>query len=335
MHNLKIVNHKIELMLLYNKYYFYLIIKEDFLLAKNIEKKILFFYKKKKYDIFIKIEINSIIDYQKIYFEYQQENLFSYKKILLIYIKEDYIEHHILDMLYKTYQYNDKNIILIIQFTNLNYKNNIDYIKQKLQKYNIVIINCHFLSNRETRNWIIKKMKKFHLHLTLQSINLLLHNYACNLLKLYNILKILNIINIHNKKITLQCVKNIIEDSVMFNIKNWIDSLFLKDTGRSLRILHFFQKNKYNISHIIQYLKINLIYLIHKKENNIYNNYFNQLEKQCIIKYDNITLTNILKNINYSKLYKIIKILYHIEINIKKNNIFFHWEYLKIIVFIF
>lgn len=310
----------------------YFILEEDFFLANEVQKFILHHYKKKKYYI-IKIVITSHDTWNKVYQEYQQTNFFFKKKILLIILKTIKTNDNLYQKLQKIKQYNNKNIILLIHITNKNYDNNIILLKKIVTSHQI-IIDCPYLTIQNTKIWIKKIIHTMNLNLSSEIISLLSYNYERKLLMLFKILEIFKIISV-NHKIKKKYVQEILLDNVSFSIKHWIYALFTKNHIQAIRMLKFFKKKQYNISHLIRSIQKNLIYLIHIKENYLYKNYLYSFQ-QDIIFYDNkLILKTISKNISYKKIFQIINVLQIIEINNKNHNYELIWEYIKKIIFIF
>lgn len=311
----------------------YFILEEDFFLSYEIQTIILVHYAKKNFHNIIKISITSDINWNILFHEYQQMNLFKQKKILIVTINKIQNINHTYSKINYILQYNNPNIILILRFLDIHSKNKILFLKNINDK-NQIIIHCPYLTIEETKQWVKKKIIKMNININTDVINILSFHYEKNLLMLFKTLQILKIINF-NTNLTKKYILGIIKSHKSFNIKNWIHALFAKNKLKAIQILYFLKKKKYKISYLIQSLKNNLIYLIHLKENYIYKNYLNKYNKNIIFDNKNNKYQEILENINYIKIYKIINTLTKIELHNKKFQNELLWEKLKTLILIF
>ncbi|QCI27279.1 hypothetical protein [Buchnera aphidicola] len=293
-----------------NKIHYYCILENNFFIAYEIKKKILNFFLKKKLYHLIKIKITSNIDWNKIYREYQQKDIFKKKKLLLINIYIKKINNYILYTLKNILKYKNKNIILLLNFIKIQYKNNIIFFKKIIQLNKFLIIDCPYLTELETQIWIQEKIKKMNLNLTSKIIIFLSKIYKNNLLFLFKILEVLSL-NSYDQIITMKHVKTILNKNITSNIKNWIFLLFSKQKIKAIKTLNLLKNTNYKISYLLRAIQNNLIYYLHINKNYIYKNH----------------------NI---KIYKIFNILTKIEINNKKNkNNPLIWQYLKTLILLF
>ncbi|WP_343182425.1 DNA polymerase III subunit delta [Buchnera aphidicola] len=318
---------------IFQKIYHFLIIEQDFFISQKTIKKILFYYCSKEHKV-IQIIIKKKNHWENVYFEYRQDKIFDKKKILILILENKKIDYVTITALSKIFKYKNNNIILIIYFKKISNKHNIEIISKKLQKYPIGIIPNPVFTKNELNQWIKKKIKKINLKLNSSIINILSHLYKKNLLFLYKILEGLKIIN-KKKKITVQLVNQITQNTLNFYISDLIHAIFQKKIIKSCYIIDFLKRNKYDISHIIRSIQIHIIYFIHIKEKKIYDHYLHIFKKYIVLKKEDKDFTKLINDINNTQLYKIINLIYKIEINIKKKNNQLSWYYLKTLTAIF
>ncbi|CAL4043114.1 DNA polymerase III subunit delta [Buchnera aphidicola (Phyllaphis fagi)] len=311
-------------------YLYYFIIGKEFVIYQEIEKIIFKFFKKNELFNKITITINTDTDWEKIYFEYQQQNLFIKKKIIIVTIKDKILNKYTISKIYQIIKYKNKNILLILKLTHCNSKKIIKYLISIFNNIEGIILSCDTLKKQDIETWIIKKIKNIDLNLTYQSIQLLAYYYQKNLLMLIKVLEVLKLISISNPNLTTKYIqKEIIENCIKFNIINLINTLLSNNRIQSIQILNYFKKTKYDVLHLIQQIQSYLIYFIKiKKEINIIS-----------LKYTSNIKNQIFKKLNYEinpiKIYKIINFLTNIEISIKTYNTRSIWLDLKTLITMF
>ncbi|XBC42553.1 MAG: DNA polymerase III subunit delta [Buchnera aphidicola (Meitanaphis elongallis)] len=194
------------------------------------------------------------------------------------------------------------------------------------------IVYCYTLNTKTLNVWVKNRINYLKINIHEHAKNLLLQFYEKNTLSLYNILNILTLIWPKNL-ITVKKIQKIISDKAIFTPENWIDAMFSGNFNKTQRILNTFCINNYNQIALMRCLQHNLITILmiqRKKSNNI--NYI--FEKQKVHKNRTSLLVSFSNRISFEKIYKSIKLLKKIEINIKKRHEKSMWNQLKILPYI-
>ncbi|BBA84927.1 hypothetical protein [endosymbiont of Pachyrhynchus infernalis] len=303
----------------FNKQIFFIILNDFFLTNKIKNILINKIYKlENNNNIYIKnYYVNNNSDLFNILYINNNLNIFN-KKIIIIINLENlfFFNEKIFNFL------NIKNIdIIIIFILNNNYYNiNINIFLNNFKKTNIYFIKENHISYNTfiflIKNIFIKKYK-FNL-ISKKTYNLLYLMYENNFI---DINKILNYLCINNKKILNNNDVNKLSKIYFIN-PNYNSWIFLSIFGyKELSNLNILiiknSKNNDSFINILKSLKKNLLFIISnsfKKENKNYL-FINNLD----VKYKNIILKNINK-LNKNVLYKIIKLMFEIDLFVKNSN---------------
>ncbi|MDH2925333.1 DNA polymerase III delta subunit [Nicoletella semolina] len=101
---------------------------------------------------------------------------------------------------------------------------------------NTVQVNCQTPDITKLSAWIAHRAQSMNLHIELEAIQFLSHNYEGNLLALKQTLQMLKL-SFNNGKITLPRAKEIVEQSAQFTPFQWVDALLEGKIHRAIRIL--------------------------------------------------------------------------------------------------
>jgi len=306
--------------------YFYIFLGEDFSLLEKNQDLILNFAHQKGFLEKVKIDIERDKDWEKIILFYRTKGLFFKKTILVINFLIKDINDFLIKRIYNIFYLLNSDILTILKFNHLSHFIQQDKsLCQFKKQYNI--ISCFTPYNLQFINWIKYEIKEKKINLEEQAFFLLCRYYEGNTLFIYKILDIL-LITWPNICITKHKIKKIIADFFDFSPLYWINSIFQGHIKKSIYMLKFFRKKKYNPLILVRSLQKDLLKLIHIKREE-------KIDIYLLLKENNIWNTrykffiNAFKRINNNNLFKAIQILVKIEINVKKKYNNYVWNQLQ------
>jgi len=266
-------------------------------------------------------KFNYNFEYKNALFSMKEQHLFFKKKILYIFITKKISTKETQNCLSQIEKNLTSNILVIIYIKKLNiYELNI--IKEKYSKSDSTIIICEFF-HKNLSTWMTSKLRNLKVKITQDAQQLLINYYQENVIHLNNLLNIMPLIW-PKTLITITLISYLIEYLTIFTPIQWINALLTNDIKLSTEILNQFEKRKLNPVILIRYLQHDLITMLLIKRENFKNCYVILNTKQIKPNRHHL-LINFARQKNYAIIYKSIKLLTSIEVQIKKNNIQLIW----------
>ncbi|WP_343154678.1 hypothetical protein RJK70_01465 [Buchnera aphidicola (Pseudoregma panicola)] len=273
--------------------------------------------------------INETVECEKNFKNLINQNFFYNKKIITINTFKKNFFNSIIKFIKKTKKIINQKIIIIINLFKLKNFKILNKILKNIKEYKL--INCNIRKYNDIINWIEYNFKKKKIKITENAKTLLLNIYRNNFMELTHIIKQCKILFYKKSKIYTKNIANIINVFPEFDYINLINLFFMEKIENSIKIINKICKKKYNIEIIIKTLYKKIINIIMYNKNKKYEINFNKIE---INKYKNIIQKNILIKISKNKMYKIIRYITIMEIEIKKNKKTNFWKKIKILLLI-
>ncbi|AAO27108.1 DNA polymerase III delta subunit [Buchnera aphidicola str. Bp (Baizongia pistaciae)] len=262
------------------------------------------------------IYINNIILSAK------SQNLFFKKKIISISFKKYISIKEVQNYILKLKKYLHTNLLLIIYIYSTN-TNILNKINTKIFPPNGTMITCTFFNQNNISIWTKYKIKNIKMNITKNAENLLIQYHQGNVLHLNNTLNILSLVW-KNKLINTLSITNFIEDCSIFKPLQWINALLNNNLQFSIKILNQFENQNFNPIILIRYLQHDLLTILLIKRDDV-KNYYNILKNRNTNKNRHSLIINYARRKHYKTIYKSIKLLTLIELQIKKNNTKLIW----------
>ncbi|BGI51521.1 MAG: hypothetical protein BucCj_2770 [Buchnera aphidicola (Ceratovacuna japonica)] len=316
------LKNKIKINLKKNVSFFILIGNEIVLINESIN---VILKKAKKIGFYV----NKKVECKKNFKNLMNNNLFYFKRIIIINTFKKNFFSSILKFIEKIKKIKSQKIIIIINFFKLLNFKILNTILKCIKDY--TLINCNISKYEDVINWIEYKFKKNKIKITKNAKTILYNIYKYNLIKLTQIIYQCKILFYKKNKINTNNIKKIVSSYPDMNYENLIKFFFIEKIEKSINIINKICKIKYNIEKIIIELYKKIIQTIILKKNKEYNFFFN---KTTINKYNKETKSNIIVKMSKDKMYKIIRYITIIEIEIKKHKKINFWKKIKILLLI-
>ncbi|WP_343183939.1 DNA polymerase III subunit delta [Buchnera aphidicola (Ceratovacuna keduensis)] len=308
----------------YNKnILFFIIVGNEIVLINENIKKILKKAKKIGY------LINKKVESEKNFNNLVNKNFFYDKKIIIINTFKINFFNSIIKFIKKINKIKNQKIIIIINFFKLLNFKILNKILKHIKKYKL--INCNIINYKDVINWIEHHFKKKKIKITKNAKKLLYNIYKNNFTELKQIIYQCKILFYKKKYICSKKIKNIINIFPNFNYINLINFFFTEKIEKSIEIINKICKKKYNIETIITTFYKKIINIIMSSKNEIYKIHFNKIK---INENNNKIYKNYIIKISKNKMYRIIRYITIMEIEIKKNKKINFWKKIKILLLI-
>ncbi|CAL4324317.1 DNA polymerase III subunit delta [Buchnera aphidicola (Eriosoma grossulariae)] len=297
----------------------YILQGKEIILCQDSEELIIHYANKNGYYKIKYFYPNNKLEWEKIFSMNINKNIFVEKKILIINISL----HEMKNNNYKTINtliHTSNNYTLLIIKCYQDFYFNTKKIFYTNPYNNGLLVNCTILNHISFKKWFDNKIKKNKIIINKNIQKILCSYYENNLLSLSKILDVLSLIYF-NSEVQITEIYNIISDECLFNVFQWSTSILSGNGKKSVKILKKLIDSHYEPIILIRVLQKSILKIIQTQY--LMTNMLSNIKKTNTIKLFD-------KN-NFLKLYKIIKLLSKIEINIKthkKNSI---WIQLKIL----
>ncbi|MDG6897690.1 DNA polymerase III subunit delta [Actinobacillus delphinicola] len=187
--------------------------------------------------------IENTTDWDSILERVQSMGLFFQRQIIYLQLPEN-LNAAIQNQLQVLIEHLNEDCLLILHLPKFN--KNVE--KQKwvvaLEKFapQSWLVNCQTPTLEALPQWISIRARQLELEFDQESIQLLCYNYEGNLLALKQVLSLLSLLY-PASKITLPRVQQVIEQSAVFSVYQWVDALLSGDALRAKQILSALQQD--------------------------------------------------------------------------------------------
>ena len=182
------------------------------------------------------ITIDNSTNWEDIFEQIQSQGLFFTRQILVLNLPEKIsvtLQKNLVRML-KLLHSDILLIFVLTKFPKVTEKQK--WVELTRDNFKTVLVNCQTPSIEQLPRWITNRARMLGLSLESEALSLLCYSYENNLLALKQILELLALLH-PNKKLTYTLVKNVVEQSSVFTVFQWIDVLFTGNGARAEHIL--------------------------------------------------------------------------------------------------
>lgn len=277
----------------------------------------------------INLDINT--NWNKIFNFCKTKSLFSKKKILLLNFFKNYsINYFDKDIsLLSSIIHNDIIIILLIytSYPLTKYTKWVQYFNQ-----NSIFINCITSKHTQLELWIKKQAKNMNLVIENLACQLLCYYYEGNYICLTKILQYLSLV-FPDGNLSFLRIKNIINDTSLFDSNHWIESILTGKKKRANRVLKQLEHAHINWKILLYKIQHELFIIIQIKYNLVTGQSLDFLLKKYKIyeKHHRLILIKASHRFKLNQLYIIISLLVHIELQYNQHCIYLNRSYFEMI----
>ncbi|MFT8229597.1 MAG: DNA polymerase III subunit delta [Enterobacterales bacterium] len=305
----------------------YLLFGEDNFLIKECKSLILNQAKLNKFNESLTFVIDMNTDWDEIFISCKNFDLFKLRQIITLILPNHEINSFISNKLINLSNLLHKDLILIIIYPHIAYKEKKSAWFIKFEKLSIYI-DCTSLRHLKLYNWIISYSNKIKLKIKHDICNLLCYLYEGNLLELSQILNQL-LLECNNNYITYDNIKKLAFDVANFNSFHWIYSVLEGKSERSIHILQKLKQTKLNPIQLLYNIQNELILIILIKQQSINTNIDILFKKYKIYTYKKYLITLIINRLTFIQLNYITSFIIKISIEIQEKNSENIWIYLN------
>ncbi|VFP81965.1 DNA polymerase III subunit delta [Candidatus Erwinia haradaeae] len=257
-------------------------------------------------------------DWQEIFSIFKEFSLFSRKKILFLILPEQGPNIVIKKKLIVLIELLHSDIILILQIPRLTKRQENEAWYKTICTHSILVV-CQELERRAVPFWITSRAKKLNLTLDDNSNKLLCYYYEGNLLALAQTLDKCAILW-PNSYLTSTHIKQVIHNAACFNPFDWINSLFLGNSQRALRILRQVQTTDSDSVILLRILQNELLVLVKLKRKMLYMPLPILFDQYHVWQKRRLLLNHALQRLDTTKLTHIFTLLTRIELLLKEEH---------------
>lgn len=214
----------------------YYLVGQDHLLLLESRDAIVKYAKEKGFDEKKEITIDNSTNWDDIFEQVQAQGLFFNRQVLVLRLPENIsanLQKHLLALMGLLHE----DILLVLLLTKLSKVNEKQkWIELSKANFKTILVNCQTPNIEQLPRWITNRARLMGLTLEPEALSVLCYSYENNLLALKQILQLLALLH-PNKKITYSLVKEVVEQSSVFTVFQWVDALLVGNASRAERIL--------------------------------------------------------------------------------------------------
>ena len=253
-------------------------------------------------------------------------HLFITKQIIIIYLSENILNTAVDRILLQLSYFLNSNIIFIICLKKINKtQENSSWFKKFSEIYTVLVF-CKTLESTNLQSLITNRAKILKINIDYDAIELLCNYYEGNLSALSQVLEELQL-QWPNINLSLSHIKKTVIDSSHFTPINWIDSVLLGNSHRSLHILNKLENDGIEIGILLRMLQRELLFLLQLQ----FNKKQQSVNHLMIWKSKRKLLSNAKARLNIISLKRAINMLTKSELSLKQNHKQLIWLQLEII----
>ncbi len=303
----------------------YFLIGQDPLLVGETKEKLIQIAYQQGFDEKIDISVANDTNWDELFEQIQSIGLFFNRKIIILNLPEN-INVTYQKKLEQLVTFIHSDILVIFHFPK--FTKNIEkqgWINQISTSG--IIVNCQTPDNTKLSAWVYHRSKQMGLELDNDVISLLCYSYEGNLLALKQNLQLLQLY-FPNKKISLNQVQEIIDQSAQFTPFQWIDALLVGKINRALRVLSYLKNEDVQPIVLLRIIQKELLILLDISCTNLQKINSNQpLKKENLrAEFDRLKIwqnkrkiyQNAINRLTYRHLFQLFQFLAELERKIKQ-----------------
>lgn len=214
---------------------FYLLVGQDLLLVGESKDSIIQTARGQDFGEKTEFTINNETKWESLFEQTQSYGLFASRQIMVLNFPDNLTavqQKNLLELV----QQSHSDLLFIFHFPKLTKAMEKQVWFTQLANQ-ATLIHCQTPDIAKLPLWLKQRAKAMALQLDSEAITLLCYNYEGNLLALKQALQLLQL-QFGQQHISLNAVKEIIEQSAQFTPFQWVDSLLEGKIGRATRVLH-------------------------------------------------------------------------------------------------
>lgn len=219
----------------------YYLVGQDLLLQTESRDLILKAALSNGFDEKFEIIVDNSTDWDSLFEQIQSMGLFFNRQVIFITLPEN-ISASIQKKLQQLISLLHSDILLVLQFPKLTklMEKQLWFLESEQYDPLATLINCQTPNANQLPTWIVNRAKSMSLTIDEDAVELLCYSYENNLLALKQSLQLLALLY-PEQKITYKRVEEVVEQSSIFTVFQWIDALFDGNLPRAKRILNGLQ----------------------------------------------------------------------------------------------